>query len=556
MPYNHTLHPENSFTLNLWAYSDDWNNVIGHQIAGNYYIGGFGIFNNNGSFTPQIAAFWDESSGWIGTINQEGNIISQRMFDEKTQFDQVVTNTNRGIYLLDNKNNKIVVLDTDLVQTDEIPLQNIIKQMEIAPDNSIYLLTKENHIYRIFQGCDDLPTSIGGLGFNACWNRIHIRKDGTLVTAQSDFPIFSDCDNNTYWIYGNNIYKGSNTFPLGRVFYHLPNTRAGMVMDLNDNIYVYYGSGRMVKIDKDGKTVFDTLIHSITELKGEYEKISMSVTREFTSTGYKDYIWVVMEDRNYILKVDTSTGKMIRCVQVPLLVDLQRYSSKIKIENFKLRGYGDMTGYELAKKRSCGANKKTLQAKVLIKDPDCDSFIPVELNYETKNLKAGWHMFTLSFNKTTGIISLYVDAVLVDSESGYSNHTIYYKYYSPFLIGADSGKYQSLEAENQTKNPIYNNIVVRDVKLFGKILDPKILKGDSLLSVKSEKVYMLGNLISPIRSLETVNKILVNQKPYKNNKFLIKSDFIKNLPNACGNVIKEKIETENKENISFQFDFD
>ena len=282
----------------------------------------------------------------------------------------------------------------------------------------------------------------------------------------------------------------------------------------------------------------------------------MSLTREITSDFiYKEYIWVVMEDRNYILKIDSSTGKMVRCIQVPLLIDLQRYSEKLDINTFKLRGIGDITGYEISKKRSCLSNSKTIQAKIMLKNPLCDSPIPVELNYNVSSLAGGWHMFTLIFDQNAGTISLYVDAVLVDSASDYEDHIIYYKYFSPFLVGADSGKFQALEIENQVKNPIYFQNKIQDVKLFQGVIDPKILKGESLLSTKSDPLYLLGELKNPLFCLETINKILVNEKPYKNKRLVIESKFLNSLPPTCSQTIKNKILEENSENLTFELDF-
>jgi hypothetical protein len=548
---NSPLHPEDSFTLNLWGYAENWKSLIGCQLAGNYYIGGFGIFYNDGVSTPQINAFWDETSGWIGTINQEGNIVSQRMFDQETNFDQVLINSNKSIYLLDNKNHKIIILDTDLVEVDEINLQNSIKQMEIGPNNSIYALTKENHILKYTQGCSDDPETIGGLGFNACWDKIYVDKDGGLTTARSDFPIFSDCSGNTYFIYGNNLYKN------GSIFYHLISSRAGMTMDFEDNIYVYYGAGKLLKISSDGKTIYDTAIHSITETTNTFEKISMSLSREYEKGVPVDYLWITMEDRNYILKVSTVTGRMVKCIQIPLLVDLQRYSTRINIQEFKLRGSGDMTGYELARK-SCGTTN-TIQGKITLldeEDSNCDTPITVSLNYDSSELNAGWHMFTLIFNKDAGTAKLYVDGIEVAAANNLENHKVFYKYNSPFLVGADSGKFQPLQLENQVKNPIYFNQPLRDIKLFEGVIDPKILKGGSLLAVKSETPFFNGPFREDFYALETIEKFLVNKKPAKSNKLHVNSAFLNSLPPTCSQKIKDKILEENEINPSMVLVFD
>lgn len=539
MPNPDQLHPTKDFTLNVWGESDDWNNVIGHQMAGNHYLGGFSINYNNGIFTPQVASFWDENSSWIAAINQDGQLIGQRIFKDETNLDCVLTDTNQTRYLLDNENDVIKVLDTDLTLLEEIPVsgQTDIVCMALGPDNQIYALDTCYTLAIYERGCSATAISSTCLGYSSCWNKFEIDNLNQFSVAQSDFAIYSNCKQDLFWIFGNNLYKN------GEIFFHLTATRSSFTIDSNDNIYVYYDDNRLLKIDSNGDFIYDVQIHDLDKTFEGVEKSSISITRELSPNSFSEFLWISLEERNYLLKVEAETGILRKCIYVPELVDLERYSDIVDIKNFKLKAKGDITGYNAARKRSCVIGKKTIQAKIMLLCNDCTP-VPVELNYPTENLLRGKHMFTLCFDSENGIVKFYVDGKLVDSAEGFENCCVYYQYQAPFLVGGDSGKYKSLQEEIGTTDPIYYQEVLRDIKLWQICLPPSVIESEARSCFEIDSPFMYGELKKPISFFETVDRIVVNERPFRTNNFIIHSEFLESIPPNCKQSIVDQFQKE------------
>jgi hypothetical protein len=246
----------NALTVSIWLSVDDWANINGYQIFGNYYNSGFGFINDSKTTAP-ILTILNNDTYKVYNFNCNLGQISET----KSQIhgDLVQRLSDMSYWIFDSKNPNAIKNDVDnslIFGPIGLALSQI-DQIETDSDENLYIydnlskkyvkMTKNGDILGIFS----VPEYI---------NRIEIDLYNRVIDGNPNFfntprvGIYGNCsvvdNNNSIWqVIGPNLYKDNNII-----------TTVGasnqITCDMYNNIWIISENDEYTKLKSNGEVVF------------------------------------------------------------------------------------------------------------------------------------------------------------------------------------------------------------------------------------------------------------------------------------------------------------
>jgi hypothetical protein len=495
-PAKNVLLEKNHLTLSLWLRVEDWGNINGDQIIGNYYDSGFGFINES-SLTSPLFTVVDSTSGNIFNLNfklshidnisipyksnSQNNII-QRLLD----FSYWVVDSYNRILRKYNIEGKI----EKTVDSSTVPEINIsyIDQLEIDSQENLYLYCVKDKKVVILNSQGEFIKNVTHI---EDYKRIEIqteKQEDLKDNIKYSYGNTSCIDNkNSLWeVIGGNLYKDkqiyANLGPMQQIS-----------CDAKNNLWLVHQKDKITKFNiTEDRFEFTKSIgknalidEDCFEYNGQFRFLNFiktpKVSKVCVETSDKtEDLAILVDDSDKLVYLINSEGALVSRLSLYglLTVDLATI-----IENHNFKALGDFSSYQFLRK--FGSLDKNLSWKFKIATANGSDGKLLKLTYDVKDLPPGWHNFVFNFDSTNGTAKYYIDTILVaDEKFDKAKYQIQYDYKSSLLVGASNIK-------NTTLNDL---IQVEDAyKLLGDI-GQILMYNKSLTQGEIAQIYFASNL--------------------------------------------------------------
>jgi hypothetical protein len=565
IPIIEKLLPDKKLSANIWVNVKDWKNPPTSQIFGNYYDGGFGLLHNSPDICPVFSLLVKDVSG--NFIATHFNYLLENLSKQQFESLQTYSNVNLiirlpdfGFWAFDTYHGKAFkfksngYLESQIYNIfPEYTDVNIISQVEINSKEELFVYSSsKQHIKKITpSGIVSNLTSSYLINLQSNSKRMEITSNDELVFSQSTVSVL-DNFNNLWEVYGQNIYKNKKDLKETNPKISLYGPIHQLAFDSYNNLWISHAVDRVSKLTPDGSFEFSNLRMG--------KRTGMNETTEVQNLPVDQFRFIhfikkpsvcnpsVIED--VAILIDTRDEEMFFIEQNGFLRNRLNLNAFVPDLDFLTNSFfckGDITGFNYTRKFKNKANQNLTWKLKTISYNSAPEYI--SLNYDASLLSPGWHMFSLIFNGTTGLVEYYIDASLVDSAEIPQNSIISYSLRTPLLIGA-------FTHQNFILNDLLN---IQDVfKFRGSIADLRMYNTDLSVQdlitifyttnpVNPERDFSLNwNMnTGPVNYIEGIEHWFKNQLPgHKSNYFNIN---IHNL--SANNLAKSAIESAIKNNI-------
>ena len=538
---------ENNLTTSLWLNVDDWSNIKGYQIFGNYSDSGFGLLNDSDSVAPLMTII-NNGSNKVYNLNYKFGLTSSVKVSAKGDFIQRLSDMSYWIFdsvtLTASKYNVNNVLISNI---NKLPIIHNISQVEIDSNEKLYIYDNTTNIYVNYDVNGNF-INYKKVDFNC--NRIEVGLDDIIRT-----DIYGNCsvidNNNKLWqIIGPNLYKEGNVI-----------TTVGasnqMSCDVYNNIWIISNDDSYTKIDSNGNAVFrksfnkhpsviqsncPTVSSFTPAILNVYDEISNNndiiTTNTFTQTPFNERIrnvnfisvpvpssvntnltsvcglstikydqFVIVDQTDNVIYLINQDGEPALKLNLEVLLD--------DGDNINFRTNSDFTGYQYLRK-----HKKKNALSWYFKTSSNNGFNINHMSYDVSKLSKGWHHFTLAFDSNLGA-TYYIDSIPVK----------FIKFDNPQYISYDLRTFLLLGATT-VKNTILNNILnlnegynfigsVADLKMYNISLNQNDIEELYYSSVFAPKIKPLKwNMKVGTRNyIEEINQWFQFQLPTNKSKY-------------------------------------
>lgn len=512
---NHVLFPattklltNSQMTVSLFVNTNDWQNITSNQIFGNYYNNGqsnatgsgFGLINDSALTTP-IITLCDTNTNKIYNLNYRFAILQNNLYLSNSTFtgNKIIQRLpNYSYWVFDTVGrggikydvNDSPVFDTTKNSVVDANFKGLyrIDQVEINGDQNLYIYDNTLKKYLILDQNGNLVGGGGGtVPVNT--NSIQIDLSGNLIPC---FGTQSTIDNNnSIWeIVGGNLYKNKVIFGnIGNVqelavdadnyLWVLSSQDTVSKIDtVNHNIIFSYRIGLKSSLPVDPCFNYNTKSRFISFLRVPKDSYSNACNITTSLTEDRAIIIDLNDKQIYILDIN---GNIVTKLSLYGLTNNSKSN---------LISYGDFTGYEFLRKYNF--INKVLSWKLNIAHPDGTNSQIISLPYNINNLSKGWHNFVISFDSQKGIVSTYLDSILINQQTFTPNlYQLYYLYRTSLLLGCET-----------IKNTTLNDIISIDdgYKFTGKVAELR-LYNKSLTQGEIEQLYFSSQYAANDRPL-------------------------------------------------------
>jgi hypothetical protein len=531
LPADNSLLERNKITTSLWLKVQDWSNIQGYQIIGNYYNSGFGLIYDSNSISP-IFSVINQSSGKLYNFNYRFGQLSKIQLPENS-YDFVQKLNDMSYWVFDSQNLYAIKYDVDgqiLVPNKKFAGISKISQIETDSNENLYIYDNNIKKYIIMNQYGNIS---GTYSVPNTTNRIEIDLNDKIQYVQGNASVI-DNSNNLWQVIGFNLYNGSYLFAT------VGETKQ-IICDNNNNIWLISNNDSYSKIDNYGNLVFTynfsksilpdatncpppppIVTPSLDLLEEDLPFISTDVPEYITTDNLEDILVNKPTTVSTVQELPNSVRiRIAAMISVPVktetcsLSSYQQQDQLILIDETDNEAYmidqngqpitklnfqallganeslnfiinGDFTGYQNTRKYRKNKNKN-LSWNFKTSDGELNS-----LTYDVSNLPEGWHHFVFSYDSTTGLGKYYIDSKLVDSISKSSNTTIEYEYDTSILI-----------ASRSVKNTNLNDFIgITDgYRFIGSIADIKMYN-ITLTQNDVEQLYFYSEFSPKISSLK------------------------------------------------------
>jgi hypothetical protein len=485
-PAKNSLLEKNNLTVSLWLDVDDWNNITGDQIIGNYYESGFGLINDSAVTAPLFTVV-DSTSGVIYNLNyklnQTENLSLPVISNSKNFIIQRLTDFTYWVIDVQNRIIRKYGIEGKILIEKTINSSGFqyIDQVEIDSAQRLHLFDSKNRkIVRLDANGNILNTITTGVGYK----RIEIDLNDNIVYSYGEASCIDN--NNILWqVIGSNLYKNDQIYAnIGPVQQISCDTKNNLwivhqkdkltKLNLNTNIFEFTKSiGRNSLIDDDC-FIYEGQFRFIDFIKAPKTGKSCIETIE-----KNEDLTILVDDSDKIVYLYNSEGLLISTVNLYSL--FTNDISNIGLER-KFKALGDFSSYQYLRKYS--SSNKALSWKFKIAYANGTNAELKSLTYDISNISPGWHNFVFCFDSTNGKAQYYIDTFLVDEVNfEKAKYQIQYDYRSSILVGAAN-----------IKNTSLNDLIKIDdaYKLIGRI--GRILFYNKFLTKgEIEQIYYSSN---------------------------------------------------------------
>lgn len=488
------------FTLAFQAFNNDWSNIRGDQIIGNFYNGGVGLFKNNTLLTPFVSLI--NSNSTLTTYNtnivQLNSINSSVLFSGKTH---VLKSKHTESYFVVDSTKTIYEFDQDgvllnvfsITQSPSAPsslltgtligahLINTTPGTTISTRKIVLVLKNVNGTdLNWYQYSTNGAFEAQGGGTSVNSYAIDLNPV-TLTTGITYYNSVSSCvvdsTNLVYALSADVIVKGLNTDNQKYILSAYKPER--IAIDHLDNIWMLYGgvsSNNLCMLDNYGRIKWDVSLASLPIRYSDYVR-TINFTAELDPiTGKTNYYGLIVNGVNQtVTKVEPTSG---------LFVDFSSsLLSGTSVSNGLNIVYGDTTGYDYQRKYIYPyTNQGNLKLTGLfnVVNESLTSSETIEYAYDATQLTPGWHHFAITVDPTNNLY-LWVDgaSAIGGSIGNASNiYRVYNKRNNPdLMIGTSTFKSENLATFTQAQWQTYSfNGGIADVRFYNQALQKADIK--------------------------------------------------------------------------------
>lgn len=501
-----------SYTFGIGVKKDNWLCGKTHQIFGNYFKGGKGIFFNSGGYSS-IITFGSENGIVHGFNYQIFKIFEKDMYlaiGENVTIDEIQTDSDYARWILDNTNHRIYKLEIDDVLTDKIilPSTSSIISMAIDQNNLLYILDSSTQTISYYSPAGDLLGTLDDIGGNNAYITFDLENN---LIVESSTKIVVDKNNDIYSVRGSSVYKNAiRWFPLG-------NRISDIIVDKNNNIWISDETDLIKIVNSDGFLV-DTI--RIQTNISEKEKTFFGVNSFNNKTNCEsEQIWILTSCSRTIIQYDLAYN-LLDIIGIDEILGKRSCFDSTK---FVIRG--DFSGYDINRKKQIvnGEYITTFNPHITAKiklSRICGGDFDITLNYPAKNLgNDQYHYFAIVHNYETKEFSLVIDGEIVDSARINGEYQNLNHFTSAYFIGTSSGK---IGTENEERGLYDENYV--GLVYGANVWNYPLTSWDilSLYNFKANKfnpLYWVKN-IHPKNVAEKITKFHTFSVPgHRSNKF-------------------------------------
>ena len=464
---NDTLLNNSKFTASLWVNVNDWTNIQGEQIFGNYYNSGYGLINN-ASLTAPTFTVSENVNGKFNSFNYRflkiNTVDISNLAAQENKIIQKLPNFDYWVFDCVNLVGRRYDIEGKFLSiTDNTVLSSYISQIiQVETDSlqNLYLSdTSKNAVIKLDSngGFLDFYT-LTGSSFQIDLNDLFIDCYGT----------FSIIDNtNSLWeIVGGNLYKNKQIYGnIGQV--------QQISFDALDNLWILHGQDTVSKLNTITNTFeFSLRIGSRSSLP-EDPCILATLPPSFRTI---DFLKTPDTGNNDVaIIVDIFDNEVYILDQLGNMTSRLNLKSFVLDANFQFYAQGDFTGYQHLRKY--GSTNKTMSWNFKISKSSSIAPEYHSLSYPTNNLYKGWHMFSFVFDSNKGLAEYYIDSILVDSiQFATDVYNIQFDYKSSLLLGAANIKNKVLNDVIGIQNGYKFVGSVSDIRLYSKPLSQNQLR--------------------------------------------------------------------------------
>ena len=480
-PSKSSLLQKSSLTISMWLNVDDWSNIYGDQIFGNYYDSGFGLVNE-GALGAPILTITNVGSAVAYNVNYKFTKLSEIPLPAKigAEYTFIQRLPDYSYWTFDSYNKTGVRYNAINNITGTLSsLGNRLSgldQVEIDSYQNFYFYDNSIKSYVKTDGNGNFITQ-GYFALNSGVNRIEIDNETNNVVSIYGNSSVIDNYNNIWEVVGGNLYKNR------QVFANVGPTQQ-LTCDSGNNIWISHNQDTISKLNTiNGLFEFSFRIGRnssapLDPCKSQdrfrymnFVKVPKGNTQTCDSNvSYEDNLMIIDNRDNEIYTLD-QTGNLLSKLDIRAL---------LSDPNIKLDFYakGDFTGYQYLRK--FGGNVKRLSWKFKIAEPNGNNSKLLSLNYAVSSLPKGWHNFSFVFDSLKGNAKYFIDSIPVDSVSfSPFKYQLYYDYRSSLLLGAGT-----------IKNTTLNDIIGIDdsYKFIGNVSDLRMYS-KSLTNGELEQIY-------------------------------------------------------------------
>ena len=540
-PATDSLLPSEKLSVSLWVKADDWSNISGYQIFGNYYYSGFGLINESNIQAP-ILTLINNDTNKVYNLNYRFSEVSKNTISTvfpKTSFSIVQRLPDYSYWVFDTVNFRAIKYDPDNnIVIDKIIANNAyltrIDQIEMNGVGSFYVYDNDKKKYLILDAeCNFKAVK----SVSASTNRIEIDLNNRLKEIYGNASVI-DNSNNIWEVIGINLYKNRNIFAV-------VGASKQITCDKSNNIWILSNDDQYTKIDSDGNFVFSYNFSQANldmdncpipqPIKTPVIENVLSEDYPFqAATGDKVKYTLAQENLIKITTLDYHTiyptqnkirKRYINFINSPLLTNTCSLSSfhndlLVMVDSTDKEVYllnqegslvsklnmnglvdsqdpinfiaeGDFTGYQNLRKYHLKTHNLCWKFKVADKNNKYAKL--VSLNFDPSSLTPGWHHFSLVFDSTQGIAQYMVDAVQVSQTTSIPNvQQLYYDYRTSLLLGAAS-----------VKNTILNNYLnsIQGYRFVGSVANLRMYN-IYLTPIEMQHVYLSSELSPEFKSIK------------------------------------------------------
>ena len=498
-PAKNVLLEKNHLTISLWLRVEDWGNINGDQIIGNYYDSGFG-FINEASLTSPIFTVIESTSGNIFNLNYKlshldnisipketnsENCIVQRLMDFSYW---VVDSYNRKLrkYNIEGKIQKTIDISTD--PENNPSYLSYIDQVEIDSQENLYIYCVKDKKVVILNSHGDFIKNVTHI---EDYKRIEIQKEkqedvkDNIIYSYGDSSCI-DNDNKLWQVIGGNLYKGEQIYAnIGPV--------QQITCDANNNLWIVHLKDKLTKfnITEDkfeftksiGKNVL--IDDDCFEYTGQFRFLNFIKTPKISkvcveTTDKTEDLAILIDDSDKIAYLINSEGSLVSRLSLYGLVTVDLSTVN---DGLKFKALGDFSSYQFLRK--FGSLEKNLSWKFKVGTANGKDTKLLKLTYDVKDIPPGWHNFVFIFDSTQGTAKYYIDTILVATETfDKAKYQIQYDYKSSILVGASN-----------IKNTTLNDLIQVDdaYKLLGEV-GQIVMYNKSLTQGQIAEIYFASPL--------------------------------------------------------------
>jgi hypothetical protein len=437
-PYSSSYKLSDKITVSSRMKFDDWENISGHHIISNGVNNGWNIKSTNGYFTPSLVIF-EKTYGHLLFLNNDGTMyydslypVSGSSYGDPTSLaidgDLTIWATNN-----DANTKRLYKASYDGFITSEIEFDASTNLTEVSIDQNKNAWVLDTTTNTASGFAPDLsligtvvmpsPSAVSRIDFDT--QNVFLSGDATILDR------CIDSSNNVFELRdgADNIYKNTTE-----------------VYSASGVTNIACDSGGILWALKDGNVVVKTVAGStsadITCTIGDYTTGQRRIvfTNEYSSSGHKDYAWILHSADNRMYKVD-DTCTLVEEFNLSDYVDV--LDSKFLGQDRSLMVFdinGDSTGHRWQTKYL--GHTPRVEAQVVL-----DQYLlsGVTLSYPASNFVSDeFNNISFTYDSVTSIADLYINTVLVDSASSTPNTEIYYKQDNAMIIGGDMANDNSL----------------------------------------------------------------------------------------------------------------